>query len=78
MVIFKAIKSAFETVGIFVVLSMLYGTEDMGLLEYSIAGVVALATVILSDGAFKWAAQHFEIEECPYCGAELEYEEVEK
>ena len=78
MKLLKAIKSAFETIGMAVVLFFAYGYFDGGfVLEHLFYYLIFSAVVVwLTNKAFRWQGEHFELEECPYCGAELEFEEV--
>ena len=77
MKILKAIKSTFETIGMAVVVfftcGYIDGTFVIDNLYYSL--LISAAVVWISNKALRWQGEHFELEECPYCGAELEFEE---
>ncbi len=80
MKLLKAIKSTFETVGMTVFIFLAYSyfgnPENFVLKDLVISGAVSIFLVWINNKAFRWQAENFEIEECPYCGAELEFEEV--
>lgn len=38
--------------------------------------LISAAVVWLSNKALRFQGEHSELEECPYCGAELEFEKV--
>lgn len=51
--------------------------EDFVALDYITVGGVSVFLVWLTNKIFRWQADHFEVEECPWCGATLEWEEVQ-
>lgn len=78
MNILKAIKSTFEAIGMTVFIYVVYvyfeNSEVFLFKEFLLSGVVAIFVVWLSNKALRWMGKHNELEECPYCGAELDYE----
>lgn len=81
MRILKAVKSAFEAIGIFFLI--MFGcyyfdhSEGFEVMDYLLSGGIAIFLVWMENKSFRWMADHFEVDECPYCGATLEWEEVE-
>lgn len=82
MRLLKAIKSTFEAIGImtFILTMFLYFEQSAEILprDVLIAGGVSVFLVWLTNKIFRWQADHFEVEECPWCGATLEWEEVKE
>lgn len=82
MKILKAIKSTFEALGImtFIMVLYMYFEQPAEILprDALIAGGIAVVLVWLQNKSFRYMADHFEVEECPYCGATLEWEEVKE
>lgn len=79
MNILKAIKSTFEAIGMMVFIYVVYvyfeDPEVFVLKDFLISGVVAIFVVWLINKTLRYQGEHFQLEECPYCGAELDYEE---
>ena len=81
MKLLKAIKSTFEAIGMATFIFVFYAYFDKPsgdvLLEYLLTSVgISVFLVWIVNKSYRYMAEHFEIEECPYCGAELDYEEV--
>lgn len=81
MKLLKAIKSIFEAIGMAAFIFVVYvyfdkptGNELFNYLLISFGMGVFLVWIV--NRSYRYMAEHFEIEECPYCGAELDYEEV--
>jgi hypothetical protein len=79
MKLLKAIKSTFEAIGMTVFIFLVYSYFERGFVleDLLISAAVSVFLVWITNKAFRWSADHFEVEECPYCGAELDFEEVD-
>ena len=79
MKLLKTIKSTFEAIGMAVFIYFFYvyaeRPEEFLVKEALIAFGVAVLLVWMQNRAFRIAAEHFELSECPYCGAQLDYAE---
>lgn len=80
MKVLKAIKSTFEAIGMACFIFFVYGYIDgyfvIDNLYYSF--LISVFVVWLTNKTLRWQGEHYELEECPYCGAELSYEEEEQ
>lgn len=77
-----AVKSAVEAFGWFFIIMRIYCfAEQPESVEKEIflyAAIAAFCIVNAGNKFFRWQGENFEIDECPYCGATLEWEEVEE
>ncbi len=75
----KTLKSTFEAIGwaVFIYFFYIYleRPEEFLKKEFLVALGIAVLLVWIINKTFRLRAEHFEIEECPYCGAELDYAE---
>ena len=79
MKLLKTIKSTFESIGMAVLIFFVYGYIDGAFVLENLyfCLLISAALVWLSNKALRWQGEHNELEECPYCGAELEFEKVQ-
>ena len=80
MKLLKAIKSTFEAIGmaVFIYIVYVYFDRPYGFIlkDFLICGAVSVFTVWLINKIIRWQGENFELEECPWCGAELDFEEM--
>lgn len=75
-----SLRSTLEALGLFFIIMLIYyiceQPTDFLPRDYAIAGFISVALIWIENKSFRWMAEHFEVEECPFCGAMLEWEEV--
>ncbi len=73
----KTIKSIFEAIGwtVFIYFFYVYVKRPDEFLkkEALIAFGIAVFFVWFTNKVLRYQGEHFQLEECPYCGAELDY-----
>ena len=81
MKLLKAIKSTFEAIGMTVVIFLAYTYFDKPseevILDYLFySAVIGVLLVWIINKSYLWMAEHGELDECAYCGAVSDFEEI--